>query len=206
MENINPTTQEKILEAAEKEFLEKGFEKAKIYTIAKEAGINHAMVHYYFGTKENIFDIIFRNKIELLAKQLGKSFDEGDNFFFQLEKAIDSHFDFIDSNPNILLFLLREVSGDSKQLKVLKSIVRPKVEGILQKLDTAIERETKKGTIRPVNAIDLLLNVVAMNASSFLIMSVIEKVEENDILSAKSAFLKHRREHIKSFIVNSIKV
>ena len=78
---MNLSTQEKILAAAEKEFLEKGYEKAKISAIAKEAGINHAMVHYYYSTKEDLFDIVFKSKIDLLIKGLDRSLDQGGDFF-----------------------------------------------------------------------------------------------------------------------------
>ncbi|MBP7180930.1 MAG: TetR/AcrR family transcriptional regulator, partial [Dysgonomonadaceae bacterium] len=48
-------SKQKILEAAEAEFLEKGFGNAKIVSIAKRAGISHTMLHYYYSTKEELF-------------------------------------------------------------------------------------------------------------------------------------------------------
>jgi AcrR family transcriptional regulator len=54
------TTEEKILEAAKKVFHRKGFEGARMQEIADEAGINKALLHYYFRTKENLFDDVFK--------------------------------------------------------------------------------------------------------------------------------------------------
>lgn len=203
---MNLTTQEKILIAAEKEFLEKGYEKAKISNIAKEAGINHAMVHYYYSTKESLFDIVFKNKIDLLVKELEKSIDQGGDFFQQLEFAIDYHLSFIISNPKLLLFLLGEASTDSELFATLQSIIFPRVSKILERLHISVEEEIRKGTIKStITAEDLLLDIVSLNASSALAVSLLDKIE-NKIQTDKDAFIQHRKKHIINQIINSIKV
>lgn len=203
---MNLSTQEKILAAAEKEFLEKGYEKAKISAIAKEAGINHAMVHYYYSTKEDLFDIVFKSKIDLLIKGLDRSLDQGGDFFQQLKSAIDLHLNFIVANPNLLLFLLREASTNSELLHLLRSIMYPRVSKILERLHTSIDEEKKKGTIKPsIIAEDLLLNIVSLNASSVLAMSLLDKVG-NQTEENKDEFIQHRKKHIIDLIISSIKV
>ena len=54
MKEETSNTEQSILKAAEKEFLKKGFSGSKTTEIAKEAGVTHAMLHYYFRTKENL--------------------------------------------------------------------------------------------------------------------------------------------------------
>ena len=54
----NPTMEIVILETAERLFLEKGFGMTSTTEIAKEIGCNQALIHYYFRTKENLFNII----------------------------------------------------------------------------------------------------------------------------------------------------
>ena len=66
MKEETSNTEQSILKAAEKEFLKKGFSGSKTTEIAKEAGVTHAMLHYYFRTKENLFNKVFEEK----AKQL----------------------------------------------------------------------------------------------------------------------------------------
>ena len=67
-----------ILEAAEQEFLEKGFEAAKTTKIASLAGVTHAMLHYYYRTKENLFDLVFDKKTRLLKESMFNAFDNPD--------------------------------------------------------------------------------------------------------------------------------
>ena len=59
----NPTMEIQILETAEKLFLEKGFASTSTTEIAREVGCNQALVHYYFRTKENLFNTIFEQKL-----------------------------------------------------------------------------------------------------------------------------------------------
>lgn len=62
------TTEQLILEAAEAEFLEKGYGKARTTEIARRAGVNHSMLHYYFRTKENLFEVMFQKKPKVWRK------------------------------------------------------------------------------------------------------------------------------------------
>lgn len=196
------TTEELILEAAEKEFLSKGYEKAKISTIAEKANVNHAMVHYYFRTKENLFGIVFKQKAELLAKQIG-SFNEGREFLEQLDFAINYHFDFLLKNPNLLFFLLGEVSTNSKHLERLKTIVLPKLKEVYKNIQVAIDKEVARGTINHIDASDLMTNMFSMNAASVLFATVREKLNLQSKDESEEYF-KHRRQHIKQVIFSSI--
>ena len=102
-------TEQLILKAAEEEFLEKGFVLAKTTEIARRAGVTHAMLHYYYRTKENLFEQVFRQKVQLVAKSLDTAFDEQLPFAQQLETLIQVHFEFIQANPRLPFFILNEI-------------------------------------------------------------------------------------------------
>ena len=57
-------SQDRILKAAEEEFLMKGFAGARTTEIAKQAGVTHAMLHYYFNTKEQLFEQVMNEKMQ----------------------------------------------------------------------------------------------------------------------------------------------
>ena len=105
-------TEQLILKAAEEEFLEKGFVLAKTTEIARRAGVTHAMLHYYYRTKENLFEQVFRQKVQLVAKSLDTAFDEQLPFAQQLETLIQVHFEFIQANPRLPFFILNEIYLD----------------------------------------------------------------------------------------------
>lgn len=198
------TTEKRILGAAEKEFLEKGYDRAKISTIAKNANVNHAMIHYYFGTKEHLFGIIFRDKVELLAKELANSFDSELNFIEQLDNAIEQHFIFVRNNPNLTLFVLREITTDSGQVKRIHQMLQPKIYKLLAALDKAIDAEVEKGTIRHISAIDLFMNIISLNASSVVAAAIFNRIEEDVKEEEVVEFLEHRKRLIKQFVIENI--
>ena len=76
MKEDTSNTEQSILKAAEKEFLKKGFSGSKTTEIAKEAGVTHAMLHYYFRTKENLFNKVFEEKARQLADTFLSRVDE----------------------------------------------------------------------------------------------------------------------------------
>lgn len=68
--NVEGSTESRILAAAEGEFLDKGFDGARTTTIAARAGVTHAMLHYYFRTKGQLFERIISSKIEQLKNMM----------------------------------------------------------------------------------------------------------------------------------------
>ena len=71
MENKDKQNKElEILKAAEHEFLTKGYDGARTTSIAQAAGVTHAMLHYYFRTKEQLFDRIVESKFSTMSQSL----------------------------------------------------------------------------------------------------------------------------------------
>ena len=96
-----------ILETAERLFLEKGFASTSTTQIAKAVGCNQALVHYYFRTKENLFQQIFIVKIELFLKTFMIEENEGD-FFTKMERRIGLYFDMLSYNRKLPFLILNE--------------------------------------------------------------------------------------------------
>lgn len=204
MEKEDITTEQTILEAAEQEFLEKGFAGAKTTAIAKRAGVNHAMIHYYFRTKENLFTMVFQQKIRILAESFSQSFNQDLSFFDQLKLAIGTHFDFIAANPRLLFFVYGEIITNDRRKKMLVQSVFPKLKGIVKRLKDGIDVEVENGTIRFIRPTELLMNIIALNAITFLAMPLLQIIKRNDKEVEK--LLKQRRENNIQFIINGLKI
>lgn len=204
MEKTDITTEKTILEAAEQEFLDKGFAGAKTTAIAKRAGVNHAMIHYYFRTKENLFTMVFQQKIRILAESFSQSFNEELSFFDQLKLAIGTHFDFIAANPRLLFFVYGEIITNDRRKKMLVQSVFPKLKGIIKRLKDGIDVEVENGTIRFIRPTELLMNIIALNAITFLAMPLLQIIKRNNNEIEK--LLKQRRENNIQFIINGLKI
>ena len=96
-----------ILEAAEREFLDKGFAGARTTSIAEAAGVTHAMLHYYFRTKEQLFERILDEKTRLMSQSVLTAFGQPDlPLQERIRDGVESHFDFIAANPDLPRFIV----------------------------------------------------------------------------------------------------
>ncbi|MCD7977537.1 MAG: TetR/AcrR family transcriptional regulator [Tannerellaceae bacterium] len=200
------TTEQLILEAAEAEFLEKGYGKARTTEIARRAGVNHSMLHYYFRTKENLFEVVFQKKAQSMAEIMSLSLQQ-DNlpFLEKLKKAIEDHFDFLAANEKIPTFIFSEILYDEKIKTIFLQIIRGKVTHVIHRLKQEIESEAARGTIRYIEPVDLLLNIVALNVfvfTTFPIMSGVLNIDEKGY----AAFLEHRKEANVDTILRQLQI
>src|SRR5574344_203294 len=188
------TSEQAILLAAEKEFLEKGFAAVKTTHIAAAAGVTHAMLHYYFRTKENIFNKIYEQKVEMLAKSVMTAF-----FNLQLptieriKKGIESHFDFLAANPSLPRFVINEIITNPERLQKLKTTIHLALKEVLQRIQDDLDAAAERGEIRHVNAIDLILDAVSLNVFLFIMYTVATEIllpiygSEKKMLEARKA-------------------
>jgi len=194
-------TEEKIIEAAEKVFIEKGMAGARMQEIANEAGINKALLHYYYRSKEKLFGIIFKVAFKTFIPNLLGVFDGEEDFFTKLRKFIKTYLGIIERNPHIPSFILHEISHNPKNLA-----------GIIKEMDINIEfiqeqiiDEIEKGNIRPISPAHLLINIISLCvfpiAAKPMISSIIFKGNENEY----NKMLEERKDHVSDFIINSIK-
>lgn len=202
MEEKEKSTEQKITEAAEIEFLENGYSGAKMTVIAKRAGVTHAMLHYYFRTKENLFNVVLERKLNMLAKALTSSFNPERPFTDQIRALVGAHYDFISTNPQLLLFITNVVTMDDNRKQMLYRILNTKVSTLFANLDELLQREIAKGAIRPISTLNFILNVVGINAVSVIahpLMSVIN-FGSDDI----AQIIQNRRESNIEFIINGL--
>lgn len=105
------STEARILQAAEKEFFEKGYAGARTVSIAEAAGVTHAMLHYYFRTKDKLFEQIVAGKINMLGDIILSAIGDGNlPLEERIRQGVERHFDFIAANRDLPRFIVNEVS------------------------------------------------------------------------------------------------
>ena len=101
------STEEKIKEAARKVFTQKGYAATRTRDIAEEAGINLALLNYYFRSKEKLFEIVILEKMQILLGKLGPALmDERTSLEQKVEQIAEHYIDALIANPDIPLFVL----------------------------------------------------------------------------------------------------
>lgn len=186
------STEQAIMEAAEREFLEKGFDRVKTTDIAKRAGVTHAMLHYYFRTKENLFDQVYRTKLNVMAESFTPLLAEDLPFFEKIRQGVEAHFDFIAANPGLPHFIVNEIIGNEQRRELCRTTMSPMITRVIGSLKTILDEEIAKGTIRPITPLDLILNIVSLNVFIFIAHPVIS-LQIGDNVEEYKRFLEHRK-------------
>ncbi len=109
---IEKSTEEKILAAAKKVFIAKGMAGARMQDIADEAGINKALLHYYFRSKEKLFEMIFMEAAQKLFPKINFIFESDVSLFEKIENFCEEYITIMSENPYLPLFVLNEISRD----------------------------------------------------------------------------------------------
>ncbi len=169
-------TEQKIIDTAERLFLEKGFAMTSTTEIAREVGCNQALVHYYFRTKEKLFEAIFEKKIKMFVKPFLESKDEYKPFEERLKNLIENHYELIKANPKVPFLFLNELLTNPVRLESLRKKIGDLPKMLLAKIDEDLKTEIKKGTIRPMNTIDLFISILSLNITIFLISPVLKNI------------------------------
>ena len=201
--NKDNNMEQQILQCAEELFLEKGFSLVSTTDIAKKAGCNQALVHYYFRTKENLFQQIFQAKFTKFL-YIFTTFDDSDEpFTTRLRKKIEAHFDLLIENRQIPFLVINElILNEERRNALVKRIYSGNLE-IYRNFDRELQEEIQKGNIRKITTLNLLINVVSMNIVSFLMLPILESqfdFYDDEIVE----FLERRKKESVTTIMNSI--
>jgi TetR/AcrR family transcriptional regulator len=195
------STEQKILEAAKKVFLKEGMAGARMQDIADEAGINKAMLHYYFRSKEKLFEKIFTELSQHFFPRLVKIFESDEPLFRKIESFVEEYIDQMRRTPYLPIFVLNEVNRQPETfIKKMMGNRRPPV----KKFIDDIQAEVRNGIIKPVNPLQLLLNIISLCVFPFVARPMFQLVTNID----KAMFdkiLEQRKGEVSKFIIDAIK-
>lgn len=196
-----PDTEARILEAAEREFLTKGFAGARTTSIAEAAGVTHAMFHYYFRTKEKLFDRIITEKISLLRNVVLESVCGADmSLEDKIRNAIERHLDFIAANPDLPRFLVGEVFNSPDRTAILLDKVKAYAPAMLEELQRQIDEAAAKGIFRRVDARMLIIDITSLNIFSFMVSPLINAVLGGPVVGSEDFVEQRKKENFETIM------
>lgn len=195
---------EKILKIAKKEFLKNGKDCVRIRNIATKAKVNNAAIHYYFRSKEQLYQIVLSAELEKFFSDVFNSLDTNENIENFLRSFINNYIGRISKAPHIIRFISWEIGRTPELIsKTINEIFREQGHGTFpfhEKIKDAI----KDDVIRPVNPIHLVLNLMSMCLYPFLARPIISGIfPEIDFTS--DTFLSERKKEIFNLIWNGVK-
>lgn len=185
--------EQQILDTAERLFLEKGFASTSTTQIAKMVGCNQALIHYYFRTKQNLFNSIFESKFKLLFQRVFDTTQlENLSFTDKIKQITETHFDVLYENPKMPMLILNELSRQPDQIKVLKERLRTLPEKLISIMNNELEIEIAAGRIKNCSFFDILFIIISLNLTLLTLMPIAANVIDLDDKQTK-LLLAHRR-------------
>jgi AcrR family transcriptional regulator len=199
---LDKSTEEKILDSARKVFILKGMSGARMQDIADQAGINKALLHYYFRSKQKLFEVIFAAAAQKLFPKVNFIFESDMPLFEKIEHFTDEYITVMIDNPYLPLFVLNEINQDPQtflnKIWGRQNLPRP------QKFLDQIEREVKRRAIKRISPLQLLMNLISMTIFPFVAKSMFQfNLGLNE--AQYRAIMEQRKKEIPKFIIDSIK-
>ena len=193
-----------ILAAAKEEFLDKGYDGARTTSIARAAGVTHAMLHYYFKTKEQLFERIFHETMGMLVEGILEVFTQTEKPFRErIAEALGIHFEVIRENPRLPLFMIREVASRPERFAIIKNVISTFAGNLLIAMQRDIDQAVAQGEISHIEATTLLLDMISLNVFPFIVKPVFEAATGLD-LNVDSEFWELRKQENTELIMRRL--
>lgn len=206
MSDESVSTESRILSAAEAEFMDKGLDGARTTAIAARAGVTHAMLHYYFRTKGQLFERIISSKIEELKDMMSIVFTaDNDDFERGIVMGIERHFDFLAANPTLPRFMIQEIYAHPERYEMIHKLIKEVAPAFLEDLQDRIDRSASSGRTVWMDARMLMMDIISVNLFSFMSYPIFKPIV-NGMFNGKADYLAGRKAENVELIMRRLRV
>lgn len=198
---MEQSAEEKILIAARKVFIEKGLDGARMQEIADEAGISKALLHYYYRSKQQLFDGIYVQVFSDVLPRIFGIFKSELPLCEIIRNFFEMHIEFLKQNPSLSMFVMKEIS---RVPHLLKKIMTEKNVDIRRAVNAKVQEAVDRGEIKPIRGEELILNMVSLSIFQFAgapIFKTIGNMSDEDF----NKLIEERKKTLAEFVINAIK-
>ena len=202
MTESDKQTEEKIFEAATEVFVAKGMDGTRMQDIADHAGINKSLLHYYYRTKDRLFNAVFEKIADQMFKKFSPVFDENLSLEEKIRFFYREHIEFLNKNPRLPAFVLNEINRNPARMKkLLKNI---DIKKLWSTLEAQHKDELERYNITPETIPQLMTSIVSLSVFPFagkaLISAIMEKMGYKF-----DEYIEKRKEYAAEFVIRAIK-
>jgi len=194
-------TEEKIFDSATEVFVEKGMDGARMQDIADRAGINKALLHYYYRTKDHLFNAVFEKIAGQLFKKFAPVFDENLSLEEKIRFFFREHITFLQKNSKLPAFLLNEMNRNPERIK--KLIQNIDIYKLWNTLENQHKEELANYNITSETIPQLMTSIASMSVFPFagraLISGILEKMGYD-----WNQYIEERKEYAADFVIKAI--
>jgi TetR/AcrR family transcriptional regulator len=188
-----------ILATAERIFAKSGLAGARTDAIAKAAGVNKALLYYYFKSKDDLYEAILEEHFRQFNEQTLELLNSAGAPRDVLLKYVSLHFDFISSHrQSAPLFQQYMMAGGKRPERLIGKYLKPRSEGVARLL----ERGMRSGDFRQTNLFHTSVSIIALIVFYFSAAPVLQLLGHPDAHNSEN--LKVRKREVLDFIRHAL--
>lgn len=195
-------TEIKIFDAATDVFEEHGLSGARMQEIADRAGINKALLHYYYRSKDRLFEAVFNRLAGKMFERFITALDNEKSLMQKLEHFYREHLTFLQKHPKLPGFVLHEINQNPERL--LNAFGNERLQRIRDNLFAQLDAEIAAGHIAPIDKAQFLANLLALSVFPFAARNMLELVLQDTDFNFDN-FINQRKTLLPEFMMNAVR-
>ncbi len=204
-ERVYSESEEKIFTAALEIFSREGKKGARLQEIADRAGMNKALIHYYFRSKDRLYEEVFSFVIQRFFLRLSDAMQTDAPFETMVRDFIDRYIDILNENPALTLFILREITEGAPVMgEKLRDIMVTTENSIPMIFIRRFREAHTEGRLRDVDASQTLITLLGACIYFFAGYPILASLVP-EIRARRDDYLEERKQHIYDILFYGLK-
>jgi TetR/AcrR family transcriptional regulator len=202
-------TEDRILDAAHAVFLRRGTAGARMQEVADEAGVNKALLHYYFRSKEQLGRAVFTRALQALLPEAFRTLESDAALEAKVRRIVELEVDTLRANPFLPGYLLGELTHHPDRVRsIFESVVGTRLEElgerVRSKLRGQLEEEARAGRMRPVEPEEFMVNLISLAIFPFAARPLLEMMMGLGEAGFE-ALMERRKETLPEFFLGGLR-
>lgn len=201
--------EQRILEAAHRVFLRRGSAGARTQEIADEAGVNKALLHYYFRTKERLAEAVFRRAASRLMPPVIATLASDEELEAKVGRVIEIELDVLLSHPYLPGYIIAELTHQPARAKqLIAAIAGVAIDELAPRVFATVERQirarVREGRMRPIAIDQFILNLLSLCIFPFAARPMVQAVLQLDD-DAFARLIARRKRELPDFFLQALR-
>ena len=201
MTETEKLTEEKIFEAATDVFIEKGLDGARMQDIADHAGINKALLHYYFRTKDRLFEAVFTKLAKKMFSRFGPIFENNLTLEEKIRLFFREHITLLQNNPKLPGFILNEINHNPRRIQnLIKNI---EFKNLWLSIIENHKDELDKYNITEETLPQIITSIISLSVFPFAAKGILEVAFKSFDIDFNK-YIEERKDFAAEFVIKAI--
>ncbi|MGD1841930.1 MAG: TetR/AcrR family transcriptional regulator [Thermonemataceae bacterium] len=194
--DLENQTEELIKQTAKMLFFTKGHINAKTQEIADEAGVNRALIHYYFRSRDILFEQVLQEELDHTKHYMHRIFTSKDPFKEKVSQFLNTLIDRMIDYPYLENFMVAEIMKDPNKIKQFHAFN----EGVKLKdiIEADLKEEIVAGRLKPIKIEHFMANLMGMSAYPMIAKPIMQSIFGFDEIAYKKFLIERKRVIYKS--------